>query len=164
MLTLERSFEHAVHDLAMGLGCDMLGPRLGIKPGYLRRQANPHDDGAHFRARDLIPVSCLALDRLPVSLAVAPLMLFARALGYGVFPLAQSGVSPASVLDGFARVSACLGEFGAASLVAVSPHGDQGGRVTPRELAPIEAKAHALQSHVGGVVHACRGLAGVDHV
>lgn len=155
------AFDFAVHKVADSLGSAMLAPRLGVKPGYLNRMTNPWDDGAHFRARDLLPFLRLAAAELPPNLAALPLVELARALDYAVYPLPSVPRTRNLVLT-LGRCARTFGDLGDNSMAAIDPDGEGGHRVTLSELERIEAAGFGLVSHVARILTISRILGGVS--
>lgn len=155
----EAEFEKALHDVVHAVGTNELGKLLDIKPGYLRRMALPYDREACFRARDLIPALSLARQRLPQELALAPLEILARALGYAVFPLPQRPTGPGVILS-VSNAARAFGDLGAESVAAVDPRSDAGARITLAELQRIEIAGYALAAHVARIMAASQALHG----
>lgn len=155
----EPEFENALYDVVHAVGTNELGKHLGIKPGYLRRMAQPLDSEACFRARDLIPALSLAQQRLPMAQALAPLEILARALGYAVFPIPQRPNGPGVILSVSAAARA-FGDLGAESVAAVDPRSDAGARITLAELQRIEIAGYALAAHVARIMAASQALYG----
>ena len=152
-----REFEFALQALVAGLGGQSLGEALGIQRGYLNRMANPHDDGTHFRARDLIPAMRLALQSLGPDEALAPLRILARALGQALYP-AVPAAAPLDVIGCLSLTARHWGRLGESSIRAMTPDSEGGPRITARELVVVEDSGHSLISQAAAVVSAVRAL------
>jgi len=151
------AFDFALHRVAGALGTRRLAPLLGVRPGYLNRMTNVWDDGAHFRARDLVPTLRLALAELPAAVAVAPLVELARAVDHAVYPL-PAAPGARSVVCTLGRCAHAFGDLGHSSLAAIDPAGEGGPRVTPTELERIEHSGFGLVSHVAQLLRTTRAL------
>ena len=154
----ELEFEQALYDVVHEVGTVELGKLLGIKPGYLRRMAIPHDREACFRARDLIATLDHARRLLPAERALAPLAILARALGHAVYPL-PSNPGSCSVILGVSSAAHAFGDLGAESVAAVDPGSEAGVLVTRSEQRRIEAAGFALSGHVARIIATSRALA-----
>lgn len=153
-----REFEFALQRLVAALGGASLGPSLGIKQGYLNRMTNPHDDGTHFRAKDLIPVMRLGLSRgLPHEVALGPLEVQARALGLTVYQVSPHP-HPTDVILNLSITARHWGRLGEGAIAALAPNSPGGRRVTLGELAVVEESGYELISHTAGVVASMRAL------
>jgi hypothetical protein len=152
-----REFEFSLQTLVATLGGPALAQALGIKQGYLNRMANPHDSGAFFRARDLLPVLRLALASLEPQTALAPLMVLARDLGLGLYPV-MPAPRPADVIGCLSLTARHFGSLGENSIAALDPQGDSGRRVSLGELRVVEESGHSLISQAAAVVSAIRAI------
>lgn len=152
-----REFEFAVQAVVAALGGPALGEYLGIKPGYVNRMANPHDEGAFFRAKDLLPLLRLAMDNLEPDAALAPLKVLARALGQALYPI-MPVVRPADVIGCLSLTARHMGELGEGTIKAIDPMGEAGQRVTRSELSIIEISGHNLIAKTAAVMGAIRAL------
>lgn len=150
-------FEHALHEVVMGLGCRVLGPLLNVRPGYLRRQANPHDNAVHFRARDLGATLGLARQRLSPDLALLPLEVLARSLGCALYPIPQV-TDVRSVIISLGSAARAFGDLGSHSAAAVDPRGDGGHTVTRSELVRIEGAGFRLTGRIAQIMATSRKL------
>ncbi|MCB2226688.1 MAG: hypothetical protein KQH53_08415 [Desulfarculaceae bacterium] len=154
----ELEFEQALYDVVHQVGTVELGKLLGIKPGYLRRMAIPHDREACFRARDLIATLNHAQQLLPAERALAPLNIMARALGHALYPLPSNPGSCSVILD-VSSAARAFGDLGAESVAAVDPGSEAGVLVTRSEQRRIEAAGFALSGHVARIIASSRALA-----
>lgn len=150
-------FDFALGRVAGALGSTRLSPLVGVKASYLNRMTNVWDDGAHFRARDLPALIRLAVNRLPLELAVSPLVELARAVDHAVYPLPASPGCRSLILT-LGRCARTFGDLGQHSLAAIDPDGRGGPRVTPTELERIEASGFGLVAHVAHLVQTTRQL------
>lgn len=156
MLSETREFEFALHELAHAMGGPLVADLLGFKPGNLNRMVNPHDHGAHFRARDLVPLMRAARRLMPAAQALAPLHALARALDQVVYPI-PTAQAP-DVLLGLSQSARHWGDLGQSAIVAVDPAGEAGRLVSRAEFRAVEQAGHGLIASAAGVMHAVRGL------
>lgn len=150
-------FEWSLHRLVEALSAPILGPLLRIKPGYLSRMANPWDNGAHFRARDLAKAVNLGLARFGPDLALAPLTALAGQVGCGLYPLPPAPDTP-DVILGLSQLARAHGDLGQHAVVAIDPRGDRGPNISRSELILIESAGYGVASHAAAVMHAARAL------
>lgn len=153
----QAEFEWALHRVVERLGAPLLSPVLGIQQRYISRMANPNDQGAHFRARDLIPTTMLGLRYLSREVALAPLGIAARAVGY---MLVRQPREPRErdLLRGLAMASRCMGDLGECSILAIDPRGPAGRVIDAREVRAIAQAGHRLQTQVAGIVTLAQAL------
>ena len=147
------AFEIALHELVNAIGAKQLEPHLGIQQKYLSRMCNPHDDGAHFRARDLGRALSLGAKLLPGSpLPQAVLKALAAESGSAVYPLPRIA-GPLPLVNSLARCSRVTGELGSQVISAIDPDGPGGSSITAYEFGCIQPVVINLAGHAAAVLH-----------
>lgn len=150
-------FDYALQDMVAAIGGRNLAPVLGIGQTYLNRMANPHDTGAHFRARDLLPTMRHGLAILPADTALAPLRIICHSLGLAVYPLPQAA-GASSLVHSLSRAARRFGQLGERGICAVDPTSPGGRIITATELGRIQRSGYCLAGHVANVIAQARAI------